>query len=132
MTDTPLPPQIDGEPDWAAEVARLDTEIKVMAESLAPAESELRTSMKAMEIGDADYAKLIASLDELIPAETKADAPKNLSRMDELMWRVTTAAETLKRPVVPATDAKRPDLQTPTEDFSTLPAHARIARGYAA
>ncbi len=131
-THTPLPPQHDGEPDLASEIARLDLDIKALAEQLAPTEAELKASIKSVEMSDADYAKLIADLDGMISDDERSKAPANASRLDQLMWHVTTAANSLKRPTVPATDAKRPTLETPAEDFSTLPAHARMARGYAA
>ena len=130
--DTALPEQHDGEPDFAAEIARLDTDIKALIESITPSDDELKADLDAMQISDADYALLIANLDKLIPAESRADAPKDGSLFDQVMWRVTTAAKAGKAPVVPATDAKRPTLETPAEDLSSLPPHVRIARGYAA
>jgi hypothetical protein len=111
---------LDGEPNMASEVARLDEAI-----------SALKTESKAFA-GATDYADLISRLDDLIPEDQRSDAPANASEIDRVFHKITTALSAAKRPVVPATDAKRPDLQTPIQDFSTLPAHARMARGYAA
>lgn len=132
MTDTPLPEQLDGEPDLAAEITRIDSDIRALAESLMPSDEQLKADIAALEISDADYASLIANLDQLIPEDALAEAPTSTSRLDQLMWRVTTATKSLTRPRVPGTDDRRPTLETPAEDFSTLPPHVRMARGYTA
>lgn len=135
MTDTAepsLPEQLDGEPNLTAEIARLDAEIKALTEQLTPSDEELKADMEGLQISDEDYAKLLASLDELISAEDRPAAPTAGPRMDQLMWRVSAAAKAMKRSTVPPTDGKRAALDIPGIDFSALPAHARIARGYRA
>lgn len=119
-TDNPLPEQLDGEPDFGAEITRLHADLAALKE-----ESEaLRQST--------DYADLIARLDSLVPEDQRTNAPSDASDIDKVFHKITTALAASKRPVVPLTDTARPSLETPAEDLSSLPPHVRIARGYAA
>lgn len=117
--DTPLPETHDGEPDMAAEIARLEADLK-----------SLTDQTKAM--ADAtDYDAISAGLDAMLSEEVRASIPTSGSKMEQLFARVTAAiAENKRNPVVPETDVKRPSLSPAHVDFTTLPAHARIAAGY--
>ncbi len=119
-TDTPLPEQLDGEPDFAAEIARINVDLAALAEE----SKAFRQSF--------DYADLLAQLDTLIPEDQRSNAPADASDIDKVFHKITTALAASKRPVVPVTDTAKPSLETPAEDFSSLPPHVRIARGYAA
>lgn len=123
MTDTatPLPSQLDGEPDLAAEIVRLDAELK----DLAKQNAELERAT--------DLDGLLNSLDELLTPEARASIPKDASKMDQVFARITAAlGEAKRRPVVPQTDTTTPSLTPVAPDLSALPAHARMARGYGA
>ena len=116
--DLTLPPQT--EPDFTAEIARIDGTLATMA-----AESKaFRSSF--------DYNGLIAELDTLIPEDQRTEAPPNATDMDRVLHKITSALAAAKRPIVPTTDTSRPKLETPAEDVTSLPPHVRIARGYAA
>lgn len=119
-TDTPLPEQIDGEPDFSAEIARMNVELADLKER----SESFRQSF--------DYADLIAQLDAITPEDQRSDAPADASNFDKVFHKITTALAAAKRPVVPVTDTTKPSLETPAEDLSSLPPHVRIARGYAA
>ncbi len=122
MTDErePLPPALDGEPDLAAEVARVGDTLKDLAEQT-----------KALKDAT-DYDGLNASLDGLLSEEGRASIPKEGSKLEQIFARITVALAEAKRPVVPVTDTAKPTLSPVTPDLSALPAHARIARGYRA
>jgi hypothetical protein len=63
--------------------------------------------------------------------EARAAIPKDASKMDQVFARITAAlADAKRRPVVPETDTAKPVLSPVAPDLSSLPAHARIARGY--
>lgn len=110
-------PENDG--DLSAELAALRDDLKALKDQTAALMSE------------AEYDVLIASLDGLIPEAERASLPSTGSKRDQAHARIVAALAATKRPVVPATDTKRPALTPPVEDIYALPAHARIARGYA-
>lgn len=119
-SDAPLPPQLDGEPDLAAEIARLN-------DALATLQSETKALKHTT-----DYEAVIRQLDALVPEDQRTEAPANAPAIDKVFHKITSALVWAKRPSVPATDTGRPILETPAEDLSALPLHARMARGYAA
>lgn len=118
--DDPLPQQLDGEPDLAAEIARLNDTL-----------STLKADTEALK-KSTDYQAVIRQLDSLIPEDQRTEAPANASAIDQVFHKITSALAWAKRPAVPATDTARPNLEIPAEDLSALPPHARMARGYAA
>ena len=122
--DTPLPAADDGEPDFAAEIARLEEAMKDV-----PAQIEALNRKLDSEI---DYEGLEKTFDGMLSEKDLAGLPTSGSRMDRLFYRIVAIAEAAKRPVVPATDTKRPSLTPAPADLSSLPAYARIAAGYGA
>lgn len=116
--DTPLPEQLDGEPDLAAEIARLDEAVKALAETGATLDHET------------DFDGLSAKLDELLSEEGRKALPKAGSRVDQIFARITAVLAENKRNPVPETDTRRPPLGHMNADYSSLPVHARIAAGY--
>lgn len=116
----PLPPQLDGEPDLAAEIARLNDAL-----------STLREDTQALK-QSTDYEAVMRQLDSLVPEDQRTAPPANASAIDQVFHKITSALAVAKRQSVPATDTSRPTLETPAEDLSALPPHARMARGYAA
>ena len=117
-TDTQTP--ASDAPDLTAELARLDQELK-----------GLRDAAKAVS-AETDYDGLLANLNELIPEEDRAGLSNEGTKIDQVFARVTAALKAAKRPAVPETDTKRASLTPKSEDLSDLPAHVRMARGYAA
>lgn len=119
LVDTPLPEQVDGEPDLASEIARLDASLK-----------ELRDHTQSLET-TTDYDQLHAKLDELLTDEARAAIPSDTSKLDQVFAKITAVLREARRtPKVPETDTQRPPLSPPPADFASLPAHARIAAGY--
>lgn len=131
IADTPLPEQHDGEPDLQAEVARLNAELAELTKQM-PSADDLAELTRNLGPSASEYDALIASLRDLVTEDEAANAPKDASRLDTVMWFVGRAAEQAKRPKVPATDTTKPALGAVEPDLSTLPPHARIARGYRA
>jgi hypothetical protein len=119
-THTPLPEQHDGEPDFAAEIARLDSDLKTLSEATRQLENAT------------DYETLTSRLDALLNDETKATLPKDGSKLDQVFARITAALDAQKKApvIVPETDRSKPALTPVAPDLSTLPAHARMAHGY--
>lgn len=67
-----------------------------------------------------------------VPEKLRALAPKAGSVADLLAWiEAAKGAGVLSGPTVPETDTGRPKTTPRDHDVSTLPAHARIAAGYA-
>ena len=131
MTDETTTILIDGEPDFASEIARLDQSLKDLA-ALMPSAEEIEATLAEIAPSDAELAELATSLDALLSDEDRAGAPKDRSRFDQIQWMVTAISNDQRRtkPVVPVTDTHKPALTPSTPDFSTMPAHARMARGY--
>lgn len=120
MSDELLPPQLDGEPDLAAEITRLDADLKDLAKETAAIRDKT------------DLDGLAAQLDEILSEEGRASIPKTGSKMDLVFARVTAALKEAKlKPVVPITDTAKPAQSPISPNLSALPAHARMARGYA-
>ncbi|MGA0546412.1 hypothetical protein ACO2Q1_14160 [Brevundimonas sp. VNH65] len=105
--------------DLSAELAALRDDLKSIREEAAAL------------MNDADYDGLIGSLEEFIPEGDRVSLPSTGSKRDQVYARIVAALKASQRPVVPPTASKRPPLSPPAEDIFALPAHARIARGYA-
>jgi hypothetical protein len=142
MTDDSTTILIDGEPDLASEIARLDKDLEGLAE-LMPSNEEIEATFAEITPSDADLAafaapsdadlaELASSLKAMLSDKDRASAPKDKSPFDQIQWMVLALSKDQQhaKPVVPVTDTSKPALTPSTPDFSTMAAHARMARGY--
>ena len=113
MTDTAQP--IDLTDDLAQLKAELQT---------------LRDQTDAMR-AESNVDGLIENLTTLIPEADRAALPTEGTAFNRLFTHVTAALKAAKTPAVPTTDTTRPPTTPGPDDFTKLPAHARMALGYA-
>ena len=104
-----------------------------LTEDLAQLKAELQTLRDQTETmrADNDVDGLIGNLTALIPEADRAALPTEGTAFNRLFAHVTAALKAAKTPAVPTTDTTRPPTTPGPDDFTKLPAHARMALGYA-